>query len=244
MPRHQRRHGRRAVLILAGALAAALLAGCTAAPATVEAGRVQALYNVFLAAAAFVFVVVAGLIGWSIFRYRARPGDSALPPQIKANNLLEVVWWALPTALVIGLFVYTTIVLNTNGAPTSNPAVQVKVEAFQWQWRFTYPSENVVITGTASDYPELVLPVNEVVDFELVSDDVIHSFFIPHFLVKKDVIPGVDGHLQLTIDQEGTYAGQCAEFCGLYHHEMHFSIRAVSQSEFTTWLAGQPRSSP
>ncbi len=227
-----------------GSLTAALLAGCTIAPATVEANRVQALYNVFFAAAVFIFVVVAGLIGWNILRYRKRPGDDELPPQTKTNIVLEIIWWALPTLLVIGLFAYTTVVLNTNTAQTQNPALRVKVEAFQWQWRFTYTDRNVVITGTRENYPQLVLPVGEVVDFQLVSDDVIHSFFIPHFLVKKDVIPGVDNHLQLTIDEAGTYSGQCAEFCGLYHHEMHFSIRAVSQADFTSWLASQPRSSP
>ena len=239
MPRFQRRSGRRAALILGGALTAALLAGCTSAPATVEAGRVQGLYNLFLVSAAGVFVVVAGLIGWNIVRYRARGDETGLPPQIHSNTALEVTWWALPTMLVIGLFVVSAVVLNTNDARASDPGLAVKVEAFQWQWRFTYKDSGVVVSGTPTAIPELVLPVGEVVDFELVSNDVIHSFFIPHFLVKRDLIPGVDNHLQLTIDEAGTYAGQCAEFCGLYHDRMRFTIRAVSQSDFATWLAAQ-----
>ena len=119
----------------------------------------------------------------------------------------------------------------------------MKVEGFQWQWRFTYLDSKVQLTGVPGSPPELVLPVGTTVDFELVSDDVIHSFFIPSFLVKRDTIPGIDNHLELTINQQGTYAGQCAEFCGLLHDQMLFSIRAVSPSDFTSWLASQ-RPSP
>src|SRR5437870_12315959 len=212
------------VALLAVALA---LGACTAPPATVEAGRVQGLYNLFLVAAAGVFVVVAGLIGWNIVRYRSR-GDPSLPVQTNTNLLLEILWWALPTLLVIGLFVASAAVLNTNDARHAGSPLRVKVEGFQWQWRFTYLESRVQLTGGPGSPPELVLPVGATIDFELVSDDVIHAFFIPSFLVKRDTVPGVDNHLQLTIDQPGTYTGQCAEFCGLLHDQMRFSIRAVS----------------
>ncbi len=244
MPRFQRHHRRRALHLLVGTLATALLAGCTAAPATVQAQRVQGLYNLFLVAAAVVFVIVAGLIGWNILRYRATEDDPVLPAQTHTNIALELTWWALPTLLVVILFAVSAVVLNTNDARVADPGVRVKVEGFQWQWRFTYTDADVVVTGTRTNYPEMVLPVGEVVDFQLVSDDVIHSFYIPHFLVKRDLIPGVDNHLQLTIDETGTYGGQCAEFCGLYHDEMHFTIRAVSKADFDAWLASQPRSAP
>jgi cytochrome c oxidase subunit 2 len=230
---------RSVVALLAVALA---LGACTAPPATVEADRVQGLYNLFLIAAGAVFVVVAGLIGWNIVRYRSR-GDDSLPVQSKTSLVLELIWWALPTLLVIGLFVASAAVLNTNDARRPGAPLRVKVEGFQWQWRFTYIDSKVQLTGVPGSPPELVLPVGETVDFELVSDDVIHSFFIPAFLVKRDTVPGVDNHLQLTINQQGTYTGQCAEFCGLLHDQMLFSIRAVSASDFSTWLASQ-RPSP
>jgi cytochrome c oxidase subunit 2 len=230
---------RSVVALLAVALA---LGACTAPPATVEADRVQGLYNLFLIAAGAVFVVVAGLIGWNIVRYRSR-GDGSLPVQTNTNLVLELIWWALPTLLVIGLFVASAAVLNTNDAKHPGAPVRVKVEGFQWQWRFTYLDSKVQLTGVPGSPPELVLPVGETVDFELVSDDVIHSFFIPSFLVKRDTIPGVDNHLQLTINQQGTYTGQCAEFCGLLHDQMLFSVRAVSASDFAIWLASQ-RPSP
>jgi len=236
------RHGglrRRAVALIPVAL---ILAACTQPPATVEADRVQGLYNVFLVAAGGVFAVVAGLIGWNIVRYRAR-GDDSLPVQTNTNLLLELIWWALPTLLVIGLFVASAVVLNANDARHPGPPLRVKVEGFQWQWRFTYTDSKVQLTGIPGSPPQLVLPIGSTVDFELVSDDVIHAFFIPAFLVKRDAIPGVDNHLELTIDQPGTYAGQCAEFCGLLHDQMIFSIRAVSPSEFAAWLASR-RSTP
>jgi cytochrome c oxidase subunit 2 len=237
-----RSHRHRAVgLTIATLLAlAAFLPACTASPATIEGGRVQGLYNVFLIAAAAVFVVVAGLIGWNIVRYRAG-ADESPPAQTHTNLVLELLWWALPTALVIGLFIVSAVVLNTNDARSANPAVRVRVESFQWQWRFTYSGSGVVVTGLAGAPPQLVLPIGQTIDFQLVSDDVVHAFFVPRFLVKRDAVPGVDNHLQVTINQEGTYAGQCAEFCGLLHDQMLFSIRAVSPSEFQAWLAAQPR---
>jgi cytochrome c oxidase subunit 2 len=120
--------------------------------------------------------------------------------------------------------------------------VRVRVEGFQWGWRFTFRDSGVQVVATPTAPPQLVLPVGESIDFQLVSDDVIHAFFIPRFLVKRDTVPGVDNHLQLTIDAAGTYAGQCAEFCGLLHDQMLFSIRAVPAAEFQAWLAAQPRS--
>lgn len=235
-----RRHRLRAVGLLA---VAASLAACTESPATVEAGRVQGLYNLFLVAAAIVFVIVAGLIGWNIVRYRSR-GDTSLPTQTRTHVVLELIWWALPTILVIGLFAVSASVLNANDARNAVSPLQVKVEAFQWAWRFTYLDSGIVLTGLPGSPPQLVLPIGEPIDFEIVSDDVAHSFFIPSFLVKRDAIPGIDNHLQLTIDQAGTYTGQCAEFCGLLHDQMRFSVRAVPAAEFQSWLATQRGKAP
>jgi cytochrome c oxidase subunit 2 len=233
------RRSRRAPAIRALAAVVAVLAGCTSSPVTVEAGQVRGLYDIFLIAAAIVFVVVAGLIGWSIVRYRSR-GSTELPVQTRTNVTLELIWWALPTALVIGLFIVSAQVLGQVDR-TADPLVNVRVEAFQWQWRFTYEKQNVVITGVPGKPPELVLPVGERIGLELVSDDVIHAFFVPRFLVKRDLVPGITNHLDLTINAEGTYSGQCAEFCGLLHDRMLFSVRAVSPAEFATWLAAQQK---
>ena len=229
--------------ILAGAtlvLGVALLGGCVPQAATTEGTQVQGLYNVFLIAAAAVFVLVAGLIGWSVFRYRVGDDDDGqLPRQVKANVRLELVWWALPTILVIGLFILTAQVLSREDARNPDPTVEVTVTGFQWQWRFAYDGTDVVVQGTADQPPELWLPIGEPVALTLVSPDVIHSFWVPEFLIKRDLIPGRTNRIDLTIEDAGTYAGQCAEFCGLLHDQMLFSIRAVSPSAFEAWLASQ-----
>jgi cytochrome c oxidase subunit 2 len=188
--------------------------------------------------------VVAGLIGWNIVRYRAHDGDPTLPSQTHTHLALELIWWALPTVLVIGLFVISAGVLNTNDSRSAAAPLRVRVEGFQWQWRFTYLDSGVTITGLPGASPQLVLPVGRAIDFELVSDDVIHSFFISAFLVKRDNVPGIDNHLQLTIDEAGTYGGQCAEFCGLLHDRMLFSIRAVGADAFAAWLAAEEAGAP
>src|SRR5437773_6738996 len=158
MGRHQG-YRRPVVALLSVAL---FLVACTQAPVTIEAGRVQGLYNAFLIAAGAVFVVVAGLIGWNILRYRSR-GDDALPVQTSTNLLLELIWWALPTLLVIALFVASAVVLNSNDAHHSGAPLRVKAEGFQWQWRFTYLDSKVQLTGVPGSPPQLVLPVGATV---------------------------------------------------------------------------------
>jgi cytochrome c oxidase subunit 2 len=215
----------------------AILAGCTPAPVTTEARDVASLYQLFMIAAVVVFVIVAGLIGWSVVRYRA--GAEGPPAQFKTNVPLEIVWWALPTLLVIGLFAVSAQVLATVDKSGDAQALTVDVEGFQWQWRFTYPDTGVTITGQRDEPPEITLPVGRQVTFVITSPDVVHSFYVPEFLIKRDAVPGITNRVTLTIDQAGTFTGQCAEFCGLLHSDMRFSIRAVPGAEFDAWLKQQ-----
>ncbi len=212
-----------------------LLAACAPSPVTVQGQDVATLYGIFMAAGAVVFVIVAGLIGWSIIRYRATP-DNGEPAQFSTNVPMEVAWWALPTLLVIGLFVVSAQVLANVDHRADAGALTVNVEGSQWQWRFTYPQSGVQLTGQIGDPPQLVLPVGREVTFVLSSPDVIHSFYVPRFLIKRDTIPGITNRISLTINEQGTYSGQCAEFCGLLHSDMRFSIRAVSPADFDAWL--------
>jgi cytochrome c oxidase subunit 2 len=218
-----------------------LLGACVPAPVTDRARDVASLYGIFMAAAAVVFVIVTGLIGWSIIRYRAT-ADNGDPAQFHTNVPMEVVWWALPTLLVIGLFVVSAQVLANVDRKADPSALTVKVEGFQWQWRFSYPASGVVLTGEPGDPPQVVLPVGREIEFVLTSPDVIHSFYVPRFLIKRDAIPGITNRIALTIDQAGIYSGQCAEFCGLLHADMRFSIRAVSPADFDAWLKQQAAS--
>jgi cytochrome c oxidase subunit 2 len=225
------------------AAAAFWLSGCMPEPATVQGRDVATLYNYFMVAAAFVGLLVAGLITWSVIRYRARGGKDELPPQTSGHIWLEVTWWALPTLLTLGLIVGTAIVLGrVDAAPPAN-SLKVEVTGFQWGWRFTYPDTGATIVGTAADPQRISLPVGRPITFILKSADVVHSFFVPHLLVKRDTVPGRVNELTVTFDQEGTYAGQCGEFCGLLHADMRFEIDAVSQEAFEAWLASQPAAS-
>jgi len=235
-----------------GALFAAatlVLAGCGAYPGATEQGKaIHELYNRFFIAATAVFVLVEGLILWSIVRYRKRRGDNQLPPQIHGSNLLEVLWTLGPFLLVSCLFVWSLQTLNTVEAKASNPDVRMVVTAFQWQWEFTYqgekvrvdpnrPEEDLTIKGTTSNRPVVYLPVDRTIHFELQARDVIHAFFVPEFLFKRDAIPGQRNEFDLTIDEPGEYHGQCTEYCGLYHNAMTFTIKAVPWEEYQAWLA-------
>jgi cytochrome c oxidase subunit 2 len=120
-----------------------------------------------------------------------------------------------------------------------DPDLVVDVIAFQWQWQFDYPDSSVSITGKLGENPELVLPASSTVRFDLTALDVIHSFWIPAFRFKRDMIPGTPGSFRVDVaDVAGYYpnSGVCAEFCGLDHSSMRFSVRILPPDEFEQWL--------
>ena len=222
--------------------AAALgMGACTPDPAGDQGGTVKDLYDVFFVVAAVIFAVVAGLIGWSIVRYRKPAGDDSLPVQTKHNTKLEILWFALPTAIVVGLFVLSAAALNDVNDAHPDPVATVSVTAFQWGWRFVYEGEAVSVEGLPQSPAEIVLPVGEPVRFDLRSSDVVHSFYVPRFLLKRDAVPGATNRIDYTIREEGTYGGKCAEFCGVLHDSMPFTIKAVPPAEYEAWLADQRR---
>lgn len=226
-------------LLLASPLAL-LGASCGRLDAATRQGReIEGLWEVFLWAGIGVAAVVYGLIIWSTIRYRRRRGDDDLPPQFRENVALEIGYTVLPVLLVAGLFLLTYRAETAVEDLDPRPAATVRVEAFNWSWRFTYEDTGVAVFGTADDPPEAVLPAGLPVRIVLTSTDVIHSFFVPDFLFKRDAIPGRTGSFDLTIDRPGRYEGRCAEFCGLDHWRMRFTIRAVPQAEFEAWIATQ-----
>jgi len=203
---------------------------------------VQNLYDIVFYIAVVIFLLVEGLIVWSVFRYRRKPTDTDLPPQTHGNNLIEVIWTIVPTAIVIFLFVASWQTLNTVDAAA--PAqVNVRAVAAQFQWSFDYLDEQggTVFTQQlpSGEAGGLVLPVGEPVHIELRSADVIHAFYVPKFLFKRDVVPGKDNTFDFTVEEPGTYGGQCAELCGGGHAAMVFDVHAVSRTEYNTWLTDQ-----
>jgi cytochrome c oxidase subunit II len=235
-------------LALSGTL---LLAGCAGGSftgATQQARPVHHLYMILFVVATVIFVLVEGLILWAVVRYRRR--DDALPPQFHGNNLLEISWTLGPLIIVAVLFALSFQVISKVDAEASNPEVTVNVTGFQWQWEFTYAGEKVQvekgqppqdfsIKGTTTKPPQVYLPVGETIHFNEQSKDVIHSLYIPEFLFKRDLVPGHTNSFQITISKPGVYHGQCAQFCGLAHGQMHFYIHAVSRPEYNAWLAEQ-----
>ena len=235
--------GRRTALVVT-AVSALFLPACVSRPATEQGRAAAGLYDLFTVIAAVIFTIVAALIGWSIVRYRRRDGDDVLPAQFHTNTKLEIVWFAIPQLIVIGLFVASAMVLGDIDEQVVEPEVVVQVEAFQWGWRFTYEgtdtgSDGDIVIESLPDAPaQILLPVDTPIAFELTSRDVIHSFYVPEFFIKRDVVPGRENRVDITIDEPGAYTARCAEFCGLLHDRMDLSIRAVSIDDYGRWLEG------
>ena len=212
---------------------------CAPRAATVQGGGIRDLYTFFGYVAAVIFVIVVSLIGWSILRYRAKPGDDELPKQTKTNVRLEIVWFVIPQIIVVVLFLVSAGALGDVNRRSPDPDVRVAVQGFQWGWRFSYEGSGVRIVSSSQQPAALVLPVDQTISFTLTSQDVAHSFYVPRFLMKRDTIPGKTNRVDITIDEAGTYVGKCAEFCGLLHEEMEFTLEAVKDDEFEQWLSEQ-----
>jgi len=191
--------------------------------------------------------LVWGLIIWSMIRYRKRSDE--LPRQTAYNLPLEIVYTVFPFIIIAGLFFFTVGVQNKVQARSTDPDVTVAVNAFKWNWQFVYPGSQgpdgkpVSTIGTSDEIPILVLPVDRKVRFEVASADVIHSFWVPEFLFKLDVIPGNENGrnnvFEITAREKGAYVGRCAELCGEYHAFMNFEVRTVSPQDYDAYISAR-----
>ncbi|MFZ0530085.1 MAG: cytochrome c oxidase subunit II [Propionicimonas sp.] len=189
-----------------------------------------------------VGVFVWGLIAWVMIKYRRRNTDEA-PRQSRYNLPLELLYTLVPFLIIGVLFFFTVHAQNNVLAKEQQPAHTVNVIGQKWSWTFNYleadnPAVGAVVheAGTIDRIPDLYLPVNEPVRFNLTSADVIHSFWIPAFYFKLDVIPGHPNSFDVTPDKIGTYSGKCAELCGTYHAAMLFTVHVVSADEYNAYL--------
>ncbi len=208
-------------------------------PLTEQAQTIDQVWNVFLIGAAAVGGLIIVLLAITVVRDRRR--SDRLPEQVHYRIGLEVAYTAIPLVAIIGLLILTLTSLNSVNAHVDDPDLVVDVEASQWQWQFHYPEGDVTVakaTDTDTDVPQLTLPRGQTVEFQLTSPDVIHSFWVPGFLYKRDVIPGEVQIMQVTVTGEpGVYRAACAEFCGLGHTNMRFTVRVVEPDEFASWLS-------
>jgi len=227
-------------MILATIVSVAGLTGCAANPlpvgATAQAAPLHEIWVVFFWTGIGVAAIVYGLIAWCIVRYRKRAGDAAFPQQFRRNNRMEIVYTTLPILMVGGLFAVTYPAERHVERIAAVPQLVVNVTAFRWSWRFDYPQTGTSIVGTPGAPPELVLPLDETVRFNVTSVDVDHSFWVPAFLFKRDAIPGVENVFDWTPNRMGVFRGECGEFCGLDHALMSFSVKVITPAEFERWL--------
>jgi cytochrome c oxidase subunit 2 len=244
-----------------------LLSGCSNAlsrgflpKAVTENGkRVTDLWNGSWIAALGVGVIVWGLILWCVAAYRRKKDDPEFPEQLRYNVPIEILYTVVPLFMIGVLFYFTardeTALLSTS----VKPDLVVNVVGKQWSWDFNYTTQQVYESGTQAELtgkpltenslPTLYLPVGKRVEFVLTSRDVIHSFWVPAFLQKLDMIPGKVNRFQVVPTTEGTFAGKCAELCGAYHSQMLFQVKVVSQADFDAHVqalkdAGQTGSLP
>ena len=219
------------------------------------------LYQSLTIAAMVVGAIVWGLIFWCVIRYRRRPHQAEsgeLPKQTRYNIKWEVIYTVTPILMVIGIFCYTVIAEDQVDNVAAKPNDVVNVTAFQWGWRFDYPigggkvisvlpknaptpSPNNAQTGEQAQsppvtYPTMVLPVNQTTQINLVSNDVVHGFYVPQFDFSRYAQPGVTNTFDFTPTRTGVFRGRCSQFCGLYHTQMIFYVRVVSQATYRGWI--------
>ncbi|WP_270889095.1 aa3-type cytochrome oxidase subunit II [Pedococcus sp. 5OH_020] len=215
--------------------------------ASANGEHVTRLWNGAWIAALAVGVLVWGLILWCVVAYRRKKDDTALPVQFRYNVPMEILYTVIPVFMISVLFYYTARDEATLLDTSKTPDVVVNVVGKKWSWDFNYVKEQTFESGTQAEMtgepgteevlPTLYLPVNKRVEFVLTSRDVNHSFWVPAFLQKLDLIPGRVNRFQVVPTQVGSFKGRCAELCGAYHSRMLFNVRVVDQSAFESHIS-------
>ena len=235
------------------ALATLVVAGCSTA--TIEqlerlglpepvGDRAPYIHDLWIGtwiAAGIIGVGMWGLIIWAAVRFRSHHNE--MPRQSRYNLPMEIFYTLAPFIIIGVLFYYTILAQNKVLEPVPEPEVTIDVVGQKWSWTFNYKeAENPAVgsdvweAGTINKSPDLYLPVGKSVHFNLSSPDVIHSFWIPSFYTKLDVVPGRHNNFYATPTKEGVFAGKCAELCGTYHSAMLFNVHIVSEDEYHTYL--------
>lgn len=234
--------GKRSILLWAGAILLACAVGVAIAlsipwfpsPAFSEARSIGSLFNFILVVVVVIFVLVEGLLVYSLVRFRRQPGEEGDGPPVHGNTPLEITWTVIPALIVLVIGIYSFKVLqDLEASPQSlqEPLV-VKVIARQWAWQFEYPEYKI-------SSAELHLPVGRSVEFQITSMDVIHSFWLPSLRQKMDALPEMVTVLRATPTTPGDYEVICAELCGLGHAMMKALLRVEEGSVFQAWLEQQ-----
>ena len=196
-------------------------------PASTFAGDVDGLFYFILVVSTLLFVGVTSAMVWFAWRYRRR-SEQDRPEPVHENKLVEATWIVVPTVLVAIVFVWGfRLYLELGIAPPNS--YEIDVRARKWSWLFEYPN------GAAS--AELHVPVGRPVKLRMISEDVIHSFFVPAFRVKMDVVAGRYTYVWFEATRQDTFQVVCAEYCGTAHSMMYTPVVVHSEDNFENWLA-------
>lgn len=199
--------------------------------AAAQAGPIDALFRGHFVLIAFLFSLVVTFMLVSLALFRRRPGDDGDGEFMHGNTALEITWTVLPLGLVLIFAVWGTQTLaRITAAPADGDELVVEVIGRQWAWRFVYPEQGGFATS------ELVLPIDRPVRLEMRSEDVLHSFWVPEFRVKQDLMAGRTTKLRITPTVAGTYKVLCAEICGISHAYMVADVRVVDSGAFDAWV--------
>jgi cytochrome c oxidase subunit II len=199
--------------------------------ASVQGTDIDILFGVALGVGTAIFVIVQGTLIYSIIRFGREPGDESDGPPIHGNTTLEVIWTAVPAAIVVFLAIYSYHILSKIDRLQPD-ALNVEVRAMQYAWQFYYPDADLTSN-------ELHVPINRQVQLKMRSTDVIHSFWVPKFRIKKDVMPDRVTDALITATELGTYPIVCAELCGASHALMRANLVVQSDADYRNWLAAQ-----
>lgn len=197
--------------------------------------RIWDVYNLLWIGSAFVFVLVEGLLIFAIVRGRKAPKTAhGRPVPVHGNTRLEILWTVIPAIVIVAIGIPTlTVLRDLSSTPETDNTIQIDVVGHQFFFEFRYPELELNSSNT------MHIPVGTMIDINLQSADVIHSFWVPRLAGKTDNIPGRTNHMWLIADEPGTYAGQCAEFCGLGHALMRFQVVVHEQADFDAWIEEQ-----
>lgn len=212
--------------------------------ASKERGPIDTLFDVMIVLSCLVFAIVLVMFSYALWKFRAKPGDESDGKPIHGNTRLEIAWTVIPTIIVLFGAVYSWIVLDDIEAKASD-RMPLSVTAQQFIWTFEYPEKMVGSGDSAVPVRSHVLhaPVDRQLEVTLTALDVLHSFWVPEWGIKRDAVPaddpegeGIDNEFVVTPDKEGTYSLVCTELCGTGHATMRATVVVESAEEFNQWL--------
>jgi len=237
--------GRKLILLSLGVALTALLSGCanvphtTVLPKTEAAQKIQDLYVLIFWLAVAVFILTQGGLLWVLWRFRARPGHE-LPEQTHGNTTLEIGWTIAPAVILVIMAVPTIrTIFELESAPPAQasglPPLVVEVVGKQWWWEFRYPEIRKPNGEPLVTANEMVIPTGRTVYLHIISDNVIHSFWVQQLMGKIDAMPNHENKIWFTAEDPGQYFGQCAEYCGIQHAQMRMNVIAMAPADYEAW---------